>query len=321
MKCRSGRAVLLIGLLCAAVLSVPAQAGSAAEATVVSVQFEVTESRYASLDAYRSAVSRVVRTATRDPRVDLVVFPEYINVPALFSEYRSVLNEAESLDAALELILDREASSASLRNLILQKADEVHPELLEMWSGLAREYGVALLPGTFFVSHRENGSRTLRNRVVLLDATGAQIYRQDKVFLTAFERTRLGVSRGTVEAAHPVSIEGLEVGVTVCRDSYFEEWDAAFRGVDLWIDLRANGEPYTPAVRERFTETLPERVTAVGARAGLNASLTGSYLDLLWEGPSYLVDSRGRRTAESPDVVGTSLLVLTLSGDADSREH
>jgi predicted amidohydrolase len=312
---------LVVLILFAAGVSVPAEDhgaddSRAGEVTVVSVQFEVTEARYATLDTYRAAVSKVVRTASQDPRVDLVVFPEYINVPVLFSEYRSVLNESESIDGALELILGREASSASLRELILHKAEELHPDLLEMWSGLAHEFGVSLLPGTFFVSHREGTSRQLRNRVVLFDESGERIYRQDKVFLTVFERDRLGMSPGTVDAAHPVSIEGLDVGVTVCRDSYFEEWDAAFRGVELWIDLRANGERYTPEVRERFSDTLPERVRSVGASAGINASLTGSYLDLLWEGPSYLVGASGNRTAETPDVVGTSLLVLTVNGKA-----
>jgi hypothetical protein len=100
--------------------------------------------------------------------------------------------------------------------------------------------------------------------------------------------------------------------VTICRDSYFSEWDAQLGYSDLWIDLRANGEPYTRAVRTRFEGTLAERVAWTDASAGINASLTGTFLDLLWEGPSYAVDASGLRIAESPDYDAGSLVIATL---------
>jgi predicted amidohydrolase len=109
-------------------------------------------------------------------------------------------------------------------------------------------------------------------------------------------------------------LDGHSLAFTICRDSYFPAWDTQLEDVDIWLDLRANGEAYTPEDRSRFRDTLPERVSRNDAFLGVNSSLTGRLLGFMWEGPSYAVDSRGTRMAESPSPVGPGFVVAELDG-------
>ncbi len=286
-----------------------ADADDAERLVIASVQFEVREERYNSLEQFHRIIDDILRQATRDPSVDVVVFPEYINVPLLFAEYRDVIARSESLDQAVAGVLERADGTESLPELVVQEAREDTPATIRMWRSLADRYDVAVVPGTFFVvSGDPAASGGVRNRTMVIDADGRIAYQQDKVYLTPFERDVLALAPGDLNSAEPIELAGASLGITICRDTYFESWEARFAGVDVWIDLRANGQAYTDDVKMRFAETLPERVPAVGADAGVNASLTGEYLDLLWQGPSYAVDETGRRIAESPSPVGTSLL-------------
>ncbi|MFW5729000.1 MAG: nitrilase-related carbon-nitrogen hydrolase [Spirochaetota bacterium] len=312
---RSTRSASVHILMMVCAFLVPAPAVHAQDVTdaerlvIVSVQFEVTEERYASLEEFHRTLDGILRRATRDSSVDVVVFPEYINVPLLFAEYAGVIARSESLEEAVGQVVIRTEDVTSLPELVAQEAQEDTPAILSMWRSLARQYRVAVIPGTFFVLP-ENGTEDggVRNRTMVIDADGKILHRQDKVYLTPFEQDVLRLAPGSLDDAESVDLEGADVAITICRDSYFSTWEEPFEGVDVWVDLRANGEPYSNQVRRRFAGTLPERVRAVGADAGVNSSLTGEYLDMIWQGPSYAVDGAGRRIEESPSPVGTSLI-------------
>jgi predicted amidohydrolase len=275
---------------------------------VVGVQYEISESLYSGLERYEAAMDAMVADIVSAGETDLIVFPEYLNVPALIARYAGAVRGVSSMEAALERVLPQTAVD-SLPALLRSRARRIHPELLAMWQGIARRYGVALVPGTFFVA--DNGG-DVRNRSYLIDRSGQVVYFQDKVYLTPFEQDVLKLAPGRVDDAKPIRLGGRALGLTICRDTYFDSWEDPFADVDLWVDLRANGERYSPSVRERFTATLPERVRAVDALGGVNASLTGRYLDLFWEGPAYTVDAAGVRRSESPAPTGTSTVGFTL---------
>lgn len=320
LRRRALQLLLVIGLaallgLCSEVRSVEAQEqdpGSASHFSVVAVQFEVSEDRYRSIQDFEEALVPLLQRAVEKEGADLVVFPEYINVPALFAPYAQAVREAASLEEALREIVGDRAGPEALPRLIAGQARGYHDRLVAMWRDLAREHDTAIAAGTFFVHSGTagGGSPDIRNRTIVFGPTGETIYRQDKVFLTPFEADVLRLEAGELRDARLFSLEERELAVTICRDSYFEVWDSHLQGADLWIDLRANGEPYGPGVRKRFLETLPDRVLGSGAQGGVNASLTGRYLDLLWQGPSYAVDRRGDRVVESPTPQGDSLVAF-----------
>ncbi|NBF41625.1 MAG: hypothetical protein GVY14_14550 [Spirochaetes bacterium] len=290
---------------------------------VAAVQAEVVDETYLDSEKFESHVEKLVAEAERRG-AELVVFPEYINVFLLFEPYAPIIRRASSMDEALRELLPLAdgaprvgavpsgaapppaASTETLQALLRRRAPSVERFVRRLWSGLAREYAVAIVAGTYFAPA---GEESIHNRAIVFDEDGSLLYAQDKVFLTAFEADVLDLGEGDLEEAETFEIDGFEIGLTICRDSFFSDWEPELGGADLWLELRANGELYTEAVRRRFEGALPERVGATSAVAGVSASLTGSMLDLVWEGPSYAVDARGRRVGASGDVRGSSLLL------------
>ena len=289
---------------------------------VAAVQAEVVEETYLDSEKFESHVEKLVAEAERRG-AELVVFPEYVNVFLLFESYAPIITRASRMDEALRELSAlaggapaaaptggaaprAAAPTETLQALLRRHAPSVERIVRRMWSDLAREYGVAIVAGTYFAPV---GEERIHNRAIVFDEDGSLIYAQDKVFLTAFEADVLDLGEGDLQEAETFEIDGFEIGLTICRDSFFSDWEPELGGADLWLELRANGELYTEAVRRRFEGALPERVGATSAVAGVSASLTGSMLDLVWEGPSYAVDASGRRVGASGDVRGSSLLL------------
>ncbi|MFP4115300.1 MAG: carbon-nitrogen hydrolase family protein [Spirochaetales bacterium] len=279
--------------------------------TITTVQYEVRRETYLSVDRFRREMEAIVRHAALQHDADLVVFPEYVNVFLIAAVYPSIAVEATDVNAAVRLIAAQANIEPNIKEILRAHAAEIAAAASGVWTDLAEQYDVSIVAGTVFALARA-GDSELRNRLLVVDDDGRVVYTQDKAYLTAEEERLLGLSPAPVSEAELVAIEGLDVGITICRDTYFGAWETVFQGIDLWIDLRANGEPYTREVYERFLKTLPERVRESDAVAGVNASLTGEFLGFLWEGPSYAVDATGRRVACSNDPRGTELTTVDL---------
>ena len=285
--------------------------------SVATVQFQVSPELYASPASFLHAVEPLVEEAVSHD-ADLVVFPEYINVFLITARYPEVVEHADSVSEALAG-LARRAGVTDLPTLFKANASWLSRQVRRIWGNLADEHDVTIVAGTTFTpdsfdadSHSE-GELELYNSALVFDEDGELVHRHDKAYLTPEEERELGLADARPEDATLFEVDGVEVGITICRDSYFGSWHRPLAGLDLWIDLRANGEPYSQEVRERFLGTLPERVRESSAVAGVNASLTGSFWEMVWEGPSYVVDADGRRVAASPAVRGSRVLLVELT--------
>jgi predicted amidohydrolase len=175
-----------------------------------------------------------------------------------------------------------------------------------------------VLAGTRFARARDG---SLRNRVVVYGPDGRVAYTQDKVYLTEFERDVLGLEAAPLGAARGFRIHGYQIGVTICRDTFFEEWEELFEGFDLWIDVKANGVPFTAEERARFLRALPARLAPAHVRYGMTVCLTGGLLDLLWEGESSWIRTDGKGIefldrADSPRE--SELIVAEILPEGDS---
>ncbi len=279
--------------------------------TIATVQFRVTEETFASVETFRCAVEQIVDRAVSEYSADIVIFPEYLNVFLIASRFSRAVEQASTVDDALRRITVEQAS-ADPHALMQSAADTVSGAAMEMWAEIAVAYGVTIVGGTFFVLEDQPDGLELRNRLVVFAEDGTVAYKQDKVYLTDVERFDLGIRPGNIDDAEPVELEGLSVGFTICRDSFFDTWHEPLEGSELWVDLRANGERFSDEVRQRFRRSLPQRVRQTDAIAGVNATLTGHFLDLVWEGRSYAVDESGVRIAESRELVGTEITVVKL---------
>jgi predicted amidohydrolase len=299
-------AILHIGLLLVATL--------AGALDVAAVQFEVSEELYTEPGAFGRRAARMVEDAAA-AGAELVVFPEYINVFPLFADDAPVIARVETVsDALAALAADDAAPTETLARLIRERAPTVNRRLRSMWSRLARRNDVAIIAGTGFALADEGG---VRNRAYVFDDDGRLVHAQDKVFLTPVELELLGLEPGSIDAVSSFEIEDVELGMTICRDSYFDVFEEYLGDADLWVQVRANGETYTEEVRRRFRGALAERVSETAVAGGVDASLTGRFLDLLWEGPSYAVDGDGRRVASSPGARGSDVVLVRFRADGE----
>lgn len=263
---------------------------------VAAVQFAISGSTYASEDAFRAAVSSAMdRAAAFHP--DLVVFPEYTGVfAALIPHAREVAAANGFLDAfrRAQAVVPE---ARTMRDLFLLHADATRRLVLDVFGGLARARGVTVVAGTYFDAADSPtappGARgrtsELRNRALVLGPDGKLLYSQDKVFLTDFEVDNLGLSEATAAAADGFTLAGRRIVLTICKDTFEREWEDRFRGADFWIDIKANGVPFTEEERVRFGRALPARLPGAQVPWGLTACLTGRFLDLMWEGTSSFV--------------------------------
>ena len=268
--------------------------------TIGAVQFAVSEEIYNSMESFRLAVEEALSrleekaaAANSGKKPDLAVFPEYTSAfPGL-----SFLTPQET--AAIT------ASPQDSRFLVGWALRMAEPEIISMWSELAREHGYAILAGTALILDTEGN---IRNRALLFSAEGELLWTQDKVFPGAPEVSLLNLKTGKIADARPFDINGFRIVTTICRDTYHEEWEEALGEADLWIDIKANELPYTPAY---YNEALPSRLPDSPVDSGLTVSLSGEILGFSFTGPTFYMNDND--TISSTDPFGeNSLLVITV---------
>jgi predicted amidohydrolase len=287
---RAARGTLLFALL---LLAAPALPASGLRVAVV--QFRVDPSTYASQESFRKAVTATVEQAVRGQGPDLVVFPEYTCVFLAMLPYARELQGAAGVADGLSRVQAVHPELGTLRDVFLAQSAAAQRILAGVFAPLARRHRVTIVAGSAFVAENSQGGREeLRNRAFVLGPDGRLLRAQDKVFLTDFERDVAGLSPGRIEDASPFVVAGARVCLTLCRDTFFAEWEDLFHGVDLWIDIKANAVPFTADEREDFRRALPARLPRAGVLHGITACLVGSFLDLTWEGESSVIECTDR---------------------------
>jgi predicted amidohydrolase len=260
------------------------------------IQLGVDEELIASLDRFEAEVSQLLAEALPEEAAGgpekgrLIVLPEYSNVFPALIPLAELLEQHGSWEAAAAAWTE-EKGEGGLKDFFLQRAPWVRSWMDRFYGEWAKDHRVWLLAGTYFAAE----GRELRNRAVLYGPDGRARYSQDKVYLTNFERSTLGISPGEQTAARIFRAAGLRCALTICRDSFFESWEERFSDARLWVDLKANGQRWSAQNRELFETALPERIAASGVPWGLTVTLVGELYGLVWEGPSSLV--RGEHDA------------------------
>ena len=261
----------------------------APELSVSAVQYEVELADYHSAGIFASEMERLVaRAAGRGAR--LLVFPEYINVFLAFSAETELLSEADSVREGAHIVFGSSGNThtGNLHDLLLRRSEVVRRNMDRIWGRLADRHSVWIVAGSYFAAGGVN-EEELYNRAVVYGPEGGLIHEQDKVHLTPFERSRVGLSAGRRRDAEMFEVSGWDCALTICRDSFFDEWNELFEEAELWIDLKANGEEFGEHTPALFAEALPERIGETGVPYGLTVCLNGEFLDLFWEGPSSII--------------------------------
>ncbi|MCF7944749.1 MAG: carbon-nitrogen hydrolase family protein [Spirochaetia bacterium] len=238
----------------------------------------------------------------------LVIFPEYTSVFLSLDRYHSFIDFNGDFLASWKRVQES-FGYRTIEDLFTAESEETKSDM-ERWKELAKKYQIYLIPGTYFAYDSEEGE--LRNRLMLIDPSGKPMYQQDKVFTTDFENNYISLDGASVHDADVFSIAGKRIAVTICRDTFFDDWEGVFGGVDLWIDLKANGAEYDRIEQERFHRAVPERIDGGTGRYGMTLYLTGDFLDLFWEGRSSVITHDGEFVARTDDPDDFAILTFVL---------
>lgn len=307
-------AVLSIALLARGLACAEGSAGQT-PLRVAAVQLSIHVQDLTSISAYRARIESLVESCL-PYQPDLILFPEYASAFLALVPYGARLARFATVGQALRDIMATEPLVGSLADLFLLNSGMAERTARELFGGLARRHRVAIGAGTLFAADRQAGGARLVNRALLFDRQGELLHAQDKVLLTDFEAEILDVQAGSLEQVAPFVFENRRIGLTICRDTYLQDWEQSFAGCDLWVDLKGNGEPFTEQARERFGRALPARLGGTDVPYGLTVCLTGRLFELAWEGESFLVsrgsDGRVRTVARAASAQGEEVLLVVI---------
>ncbi|UCF99228.1 MAG: hypothetical protein JSV89_06725 [Spirochaetaceae bacterium] len=287
------------------------------------MQLQIRQADLRSFSDFRAHIETLVRRSmVFNP--DLIVFPEYTSVFLALIPHYDVIRVSKDAEEGIARISDRDPLIEGFRELFLVNSGLAERAMEEVFATLARQYQVAVVAGTYFAWTRQGQEISLVNRAVVYDQDGRIAYTQDKVYLTPFEEQLLGISPGLLNQAKPIVLKGHQIGITICRDTFFPAWLKVYSGVDLWIDIKANGTAFTQEERQRFLRAVPARISEGDIPYGLTVCLTGSLLDLLWEGESSLAVSDGEGGTRFVEKASSSteeeILFFSIGKSADTPE-
>ncbi len=282
---------------------------SAAPLKAALVQYEVQRADYSSEARFAASVGELTAEAAAEG-AEIVVFPEYINVFLAAVPLAEQLTAADSLPQILQLLQQRHGRPVSLPEYLRMQSADTRAIMDRVWGRLARRHQLWILAGSSFVTE----GTELYNRAYVYGPDGKVAYRQDKVFLTPFEKETVGLSPGIIADARVFEAAGVDIALTLCRDTFFDEWNGQMKSADLWVDLKANGAEFDQQARQLFTEALPERIAETDVPYGATVCLTGRFFDLFWEGRSSLTvpadTARGYKTIKKTDEPDEEELLL-----------
>lgn len=251
---------------------------------VAAVQLEITERTYFSVLDFKNEMESVVKEAVDTFHPDLIIFPEYTSVFLAVTPYGRWLGKGLTSEEIFAKVRENDTSLRSIRDVLVRQAPFVE-EQISLWGDLSSRYGVAILGGTYFAL--EGGKLT--NRLFIYDDKGDRVYEQDKFFLTDFEEDIAGLSPGAQEEPEGYYLNGKKIVFTICRDTFLDRWEEIYDGSNLWIDIKANGEAYGEEQEELFSRALPARLEDSAVPYGATVCMTGSFLELFWEGESSFI--------------------------------
>lgn len=280
---------LLLFLACAAFLPA-AGIGERRELTVALYQYEVDEELYITPGAFERKAEQVLAMA-EEAGADLLVLPEYLNVLLAFSPMGEIVEQVDTVEEGLELLSLERGRPVGLHELFMEQSAFVRGKMDRVWGAGARRTGMAVLAGTYFAA--DGGG--LVNRAVLYAPDGTAAYIQDKLRLTPFEKQIIGLEPGSAADAELIELDGFQVGLSICRDTFFDDLRTLMKEADIWIDLKANGQAFDRENALLFRRALPARQSEYRFPWGITVCLNGSFLDLFWEGPSEVSSFSERR--------------------------
>ncbi|MFW6438318.1 MAG: carbon-nitrogen hydrolase family protein [Armatimonadota bacterium] len=305
------RALSVTGVVAAAIFLLPT--GFAGAADTDGREFVVAASQtelrfWQSVEDFAAHMTRRVEEAM-EHSPDLIVFPEDIGLPLVALGDADLLDQAESIEDAIEMVMRRHAAEIAplvaehaispQRALWIHKAPRIRAAYERTFSDLAREHTVHIAAGSVPMVFPEKPADVF-NTACVFDPTGEMHIAGTKVNLVAPFETEDGLdfSPGSAEDYAVVRMPGATVGIIVCADGWDPNIAArlAEQGAEILVQVSANPEVWTEGTRQGWQDSLFSRVEELGVH-GVCVMGVGNLLGLPFQGRSCAVAPR-RWTAD-----------------------
>lgn len=218
---------------------------------LVAVQTYIEPGDYASSEAFQAKMDGYMAEAQAQGWLQpdtIVVFPEWIGTWLVLSNEKQELYEADTLEAAMQLMVVSNLPSFleayagaqgedKIRDALFRmKADDMAAIYTDTFSALAEKYGVTIVAGSLILPDPTVGNDQLIPGVGALQNV-SEVFRRDgtldshltrKVFPTGDEGTFVGGAALDQLAAYDTT-EG-KLAVLVCADSWYPDSYAALAG-------------------------------------------------------------------------------------------
>ena len=307
-----------------------------------------TEARFgAKLEAHLAAARE---RGLIGPRT-VVVFPEFLGTWLVMAGEKRAAMEAKTTKKAMTLVVlsnlpaflsayaKTEARDRVTAAIFRMKAQEMARIYQDVFSRLAKEYGVTIVAGSIVLpSPRVEQGKLVIGEGPLYNACvvyGPEGRAQEPVVRKAFptEEELPFIAPGLVKELPVFETPAGRLGVLICADSWFPEAYARLRQLKVEViavpsfgstdpDLKWEGysgypnpaDVYGPDVKHITVEeawrkyALPARMASSGAKAGVNVFLRGKLWDLTVEGTALAV--RDGDTESYPKRDGGGIIVV-----------
>jgi len=248
------------------------------------------------VESFKKKISTIVENVYKEFKPDLIIFPEYSAVFLALIPFEQEIGQAETVSQAFVNIKKNNPFLKDLKTIFLKQAHMVEAVINDVFGDLACQYEFYIIGGSYFAN--ENGE--LRNRGFVYGPEGKLIYTQDKVYLTPIEINSFKVSPGNFKSVNGFYIYNRKIVISICRDTFFKEWEDLFTGSDLWVDIKANGTEFNAQEKHSFEKALPARLCSSDVTYGVTVCLTGQFLELFWQGRSSII----KKTNNSIEYIG-----------------
>ncbi|MBN1646421.1 MAG: carbon-nitrogen hydrolase family protein [Spirochaetales bacterium] len=274
---------------------------------IVALQLCIDKSLYASEQRFYAYADDLISRARQEYNPDLIVFPEYTGALFMLFDYPGELSAAETLEGFLEKVRAAENDRLlTLHKIFLH--NDCAGTMDRIWEALAVKHSLYILGGTYFAADTKTGK--LYNRAVVYGPDGKRFYEQDKVFIAPLEKEYFRLDGACMSDAGLFTVNGKKIALTICRDTYYEDWEKYFSAADVWINIKANNGPIRSDKGSCFTWSLVDRVRGSGVGYGISACLTGELFGQRFEGKSVVIHNGIERFAYTG--FGQEMLVLDL---------
>ncbi|NLC68512.1 MAG: hypothetical protein GX754_06950 [Clostridiaceae bacterium] len=295
-----------------------------------------------------NSIMKKIREKTGPDVISLVVFPEDVGTPLVFLNSYEKVKNASTIEQAVKILIRMNLPKVLfyrarfgvgwIRALALAKSREMARVYFDVFSRMAKHYGVYIIAGSIllpgFQWERDPGKTrysisdgNVYNIAFLFDYEGKLAGVQKKTHLVPGLEDKDGfdLCPGVIDELEVFDTPFGKIGIAICLDCFKEPVieSLASKGADILVQPSANSKVWDKAEQEGWMEGCFKAMkTEKRFKYGINPMMTGCLFDLCFEGQSSIlsnVDLAGDNNGNDNEKSMKNRMKNNLAGKPESK--